>query len=111
MIIKWHLNNILYWFTRSNPKSFHFFHGFFHKNGIATWHHSLFTNIHEYNALSFSCSKSSNIIDNIFKQIEKINNDNDTYFIIISLWFDNLSYFIHEYTEYIKIKKFFVVSD
>src|SRR5690349_19200644 len=39
-----------------------------------------------------------NIIDNIFEQIEQITDDNDLYFIIISLWFDNISYFVNEYT-------------
>jgi len=35
-------------------------------------------------------------INNIFKQIESSNNDNDPFIIIISLWFDNLSYFIQD---------------
>jgi hypothetical protein len=39
-------------------------------------------------------------IDNIFKQIEKSNDDNDPFIIIASLWFDNHSYFTHDNPHY-----------
>jgi hypothetical protein len=45
--------------------------------------------------------QTKDLINNIFEQIEKINDDNDPYFIIISLWIDNLSYFIHEHTPFV----------
>jgi len=47
--------------------------------------------------------ETTNIIDDIFEQIEKLNDENDLYYIMISLWFDNLSYFIHEYPQFIKL--------
>ncbi|CAF3982807.1 unnamed protein product [Rotaria sordida] len=39
-------------------------------------------------------------INQIFDQIDKIENHNDPYFLIISRWFENLSYFIHEHTKF-----------
>lgn len=36
-------------------------------------------------------------INNIFQQIDRSNDDNDPFITIISLWFDNHSYFVHEY--------------
>ncbi|CAF3524144.1 unnamed protein product [Rotaria socialis] len=39
-------------------------------------------------------------IDQIFDQFDKIQDQNDPFFIIISLWFDNLSYLIHEHTQF-----------
>jgi hypothetical protein len=35
-------------------------------------------------------------INNIFQQIENSNDDNDPFITVVSLWFDNHSYFIHE---------------
>ncbi|CAF1048086.1 unnamed protein product [Adineta steineri] len=45
--------------------------------------------------------QTKELIKDIFEQIEKHNNDNDSYFIIISLWLDNLSYFMYEDTQYL----------
>ena len=39
-------------------------------------------------------------INQIFKQIETIQDDNNPFFIIISQWFDNLAYLIHEHTQF-----------
>ena len=41
---------------------------------------------------------STHQIDNIFQQIEQTNDDNDLFITFISLWIDNLSYFVHEYS-------------
>lgn len=46
--------------------------------------------------------ETNNIINSIFSQIETNNDENDLYFLIISLWFDNLSYLIQEHTQFIK---------
>ncbi|CAF1554760.1 unnamed protein product [Rotaria magnacalcarata] len=45
--------------------------------------------------------ESIDLIDGIFAKMQDINDDNDPYFDLISLWLDNLSYFIHEHTQYI----------
>ncbi|CAF4105043.1 unnamed protein product, partial [Adineta steineri] len=45
--------------------------------------------------------QTKELIKDIFEQIEKHDNDNDSYFIIISLWLDNLSYFMYEDTQYL----------
>jgi hypothetical protein len=44
--------------------------------------------------------KNIHLLDKIFEEIEKIDDDNDPYLIIISRWFDNLSYLIHEHTQF-----------
>jgi hypothetical protein len=36
-------------------------------------------------------------INNIFQQIKQINDDNDPFITIASLWFNNLTFFVHEY--------------
>jgi hypothetical protein len=36
-------------------------------------------------------------VNNIFQQIEQINDDNDRLITIAGLWFDNLAFFLHEY--------------
>ena len=46
--------------------------------------------------------ETTNIINCIFSQIENNEDENDIYFLIISLWFDNLSYLIQEHTQFIK---------
>jgi len=51
---------------------------------------------------SLLIAETTNIIDDIFEQIETITDGNSLYFTIISLWFDNLSYLISEYTQFIK---------
>jgi hypothetical protein len=45
--------------------------------------------------------ETKDLINDIFEQIEKITDENDPFFIIVSLWFDTLSYFIHEHTQFI----------
>ncbi|CAF2481350.1 unnamed protein product [Rotaria sp. Silwood2] len=45
--------------------------------------------------------ETTDLINGIFEQIQGSTNENDPYFIIISLWFDNLSYFIHEHTQFV----------
>ncbi|CAF3358013.1 unnamed protein product [Rotaria sp. Silwood1] len=44
--------------------------------------------------------ETTDLINSIFEQIQKSTDEHDPYFIIISLWFDNLSYFIHEHTQF-----------
>ncbi|CAF2653370.1 unnamed protein product [Rotaria sp. Silwood2] len=39
-------------------------------------------------------------INQIFDQIEKIENHNDPFLVIVSCWFENLSYLIHEHTQF-----------
>lgn len=41
-----------------------------------------------------------NLINQIFKYIETIGEDNNPFFNLISRWFDNVAYFIHEHTEF-----------
>ena len=48
--------------------------------------------------VSLLAPDSNHQIDNIFQQIEQTNDDNDLFIIFISLWIDNLSYFVHEYS-------------
>jgi len=36
-------------------------------------------------------------INNIFQQIKQSNDDNDPFITVASLWFDNLTFFVHEY--------------
>jgi len=51
---------------------------------------------------SLLIAETTDTIDDIFEQIEQITDENNLYFTIISLWFDNLSYLISEYTQFIK---------
>ena len=44
--------------------------------------------------------ETNECINNIFENLEKINDDNSSFISIISLWFDNLSFFLREYAEY-----------
>jgi hypothetical protein len=46
--------------------------------------------------------ETTNTIDDILDQIEKINDENDPYYNIIGLWLNNLSYLINEHTQFIK---------
>ncbi|CAF1311898.1 unnamed protein product [Didymodactylos carnosus] len=39
-------------------------------------------------------------IDDIFGLIEKSDDENDSFLIIVSLWFENLVYFLHEYPQF-----------
>ncbi|CAF3990233.1 unnamed protein product [Rotaria magnacalcarata] len=39
-------------------------------------------------------------IDQMFDQFDKIEDQNDPFFTIISLWLDNISYLIHEHTQF-----------
>ena len=43
---------------------------------------------------------TTDILQKVFDQIELIEDENDRYFVIISRWFDNLAFFIHEYTQF-----------
>jgi hypothetical protein len=46
--------------------------------------------------------QSLDLINNIFEQVEKTDDENNIYFIILSLWSDNLSYFIYDHSEFVK---------
>ena len=39
-------------------------------------------------------------INGIFKHLEKMSDENDRFIAIVSLWFDNLSYFLHDNPEF-----------
>lgn len=45
--------------------------------------------------------ETKDFINSIFEQLRKLNDNNDPYFSLISLWFDNLSYFIREHTQFL----------
>jgi hypothetical protein len=45
-------------------------------------------------------------INQIFQRIEKTEDENDPFLIIISRWFDNLSYLIHEHTQFESLPNF-----
>lgn len=83
----------------SNPNYYEFFENlaFFNKNLIFIWDD---TDADTKAALLIP--SSNDIINSIFSQIETNQDENDLYFLIISLWFDNLSYFIQEYTQFIR---------
>ncbi|CAF3732114.1 unnamed protein product [Adineta steineri] len=44
--------------------------------------------------------ENTEIIDKIFNEIEKIEDHNDPFLRIISRWFDNLSYLVHEHAQF-----------
>ncbi|CAF1563988.1 unnamed protein product [Rotaria sp. Silwood1] len=50
--------------------------------------------------LSLIIPDNIQLIDEIFNQIEKIKNFNDPFYTIISCWFENISYLIHEHTQF-----------
>ena len=82
-----------------NPNYYEFFENlaFFNKNLIFIWDD---TDADTKAALLIP--SSNDMINSIFSQIEKNQDENDLYFLIISLWFDNLSYFIQEHTQFIR---------
>ena len=50
-------------------------------------------------------------IDNILKQFQQINEQNDLYINIVCLWFDNLSYFLHENPQLDKLSTIKYISE
>jgi len=72
-------------------------------HALASFNYMLIFHINDIEGdikFSLLIPENLNLINQIFKQIENIEDDNDSYLRIISLWFDNLSFFIHEYTLY-----------
>jgi hypothetical protein len=55
-----------------------------------------YNNIKADNKASLLIPKTTDWIHSIFEQIKKSNDENQTYITIASLWFDNLSYFLHD---------------
>ncbi|CAF1022810.1 unnamed protein product [Adineta ricciae] len=47
--------------------------------------------------------KNTDLIDRIFNEIEQIKNPNDSYLSLLSRYFDNLSYFVHEYAQFVTL--------
>lgn len=46
--------------------------------------------------------ETTDISEKIFDQIERSDNENDLYFLLVTLWYDNLSYLCQEQTKFIK---------
>ncbi|UJR22646.1 hypothetical protein I4U23_025686 [Adineta vaga] len=71
---------------------------------ITLFNHTLIFNTNDIEAdikSSLLVPKTTKVIDEIFHKIEHVQDPNDPYLILISCWFDNLSYFVHEYTQFI----------
>ncbi|CAF0761023.1 unnamed protein product [Adineta ricciae] len=51
--------------------------------------------------VSLLTPQSQDIITGILKQLENCNDDNDPYYVMISLWLDNFSYYMHEEAQYV----------
>lgn len=46
--------------------------------------------------------ETTDITKNIFEYLERITDENDLYFLLVTLWYDNLSYLCQEQTKFIK---------
>lgn len=73
-------------------------------HSLATFNKSLIFNADEIDSdkkVSLLFPETTDLITKIFEQVQQINDENHPYFNIISLWLNNLSYFIHEHTQYV----------
>jgi hypothetical protein len=59
-----------------------------------------FENVEDDTKASLLIPETINQINGIFEQINRTNDDNDPFIGIASIWFDNLSFFIHENPQY-----------
>jgi len=59
-----------------------------------------YDNIESDNKASLLIPDTIDWIHSIFEQIKKSNDENETYIKISSLWFDNLSYFLHDNSQF-----------